>query len=153
MTYNNAPRSQPREVLRDTRRYQSHSSSLACSFPLALTHRWRGKAQGFTTSHPHDSPLTWISQKRVGVERRGETTRVHTRANNARWISLSTPWGTVLGRRSISHVACDDKTLRTKWPVHLGPAKPAIHSAEPRVAPRRAVPRRHTREKDAKLEH
>jgi len=55
--------------------------------------------------------------------------------------------GYVLGRRSISHVARDDKTLRAKWPVHLGPAKPAIHSAEPSHAAR------HTREKDAKLEH
>lgn len=58
--------------------------------------------------------------------------------------------GYVLGRRSISHVARDDKTLRAKWPVHLGPAKPAIHS-EPSRAARRA--RARAREKDAKLEY
>lgn len=58
--------------------------------------------------------------------------------------------GYVLGRRSISHVARDDKTLRAKWPVHLGPAKPAIHSAAPRRAERSRV---ELREKDAKLEH
>jgi len=111
----------------------------------------REKRENSWCVSPSRFTLTRISSKRVGVERQGKTVRVH-RAHDREQMRCASNFsfyatGYVLGRRSISHVARDDKTLRAKWPVHLGPAKPAIHSAEPSHAAR------HTREKDAKLEH
>lgn len=97
-------------------------------------------------SHPRaiHPDVDFAGTRGCGTARRDRSAYIRRqmrRASNFSFYAM----GYVLGRRSISHVARDDKTLRAKWPVHLGPAKPAIHSAKPS----RAAPR----EKDAKLEH
>lgn len=155
MTYNNAHhiRIANSERSIDIQRYRLHSSSLACGFLPALIHRRRGKSTRIhgvcltPAIHP-DADFAGMRGCETARRDRSRTRITNThrqmrRASNCSFYAT----GYVLGRRSISHVAHDDKTLRAKWPVHLGPAKPAIHSAEQSRAAR------HTREKDAKLEH
>lgn len=123
-------------------------------FPPALIHR-RREEEGFTACftpviHPD---VDFAGTRGCLANGGGARARAHTldirryihiyarmriRASN---FSFYAP-GYVLGRRSISHIARDDKTLRAKWPVHLGPAKPAIHSEPSRAEPRVARARR-----------
>jgi len=153
MTYNNAQHCvRIREALRDTWRYQLHSSSLACGFPLALTHR-RGKARGFTTFHPRDSPLTRISQERMGVKRRGETARIYTQANKTRVKFLFLCHGVPSYKVGDPLVTSRATTKLYELNGRYTLAPRNLQFTPPSRASRRAVLRRHTREKDAKLEH
>lgn len=124
---------------------------LVHGFPPALIHRRRGEEEGFTARFiPVIHPDVDFAGTRGclanggGARARAHThswiyieIHIYTQMRRASNFSFYAP-GYVLGRRSISHVARDDKTLRAKWPVHLGPAKPAIHSEPSRAEPSRA---------------